>query len=131
MLSEFIKVCYLFVVWYFLILKEIDKNSIWLSLCHAVLFVIHLEMNSELLVQNSLKFVLVSYWNQTVVEDTHYFVTPEFYQVLFCVLVRLLSLVAALKYFTNITHVENIMRLSRGRQELLWNTVEKLDSCDS
>jgi hypothetical protein len=64
-------------------------------------------------------------------EDTHYFVTPKFNQMFFCVLVRLLSLVAALEDFADIAHVEHIMRLSRGGQELLRNTVKQLDSCNS
>ena len=64
-------------------------------------------------------------------EDTEDLVTPKFDDVFFGVLVSLLGHVEALEDLTDISHVEDVVRLGRSRQELLRDAVEELDAANS
>jgi len=83
-----------------------------------VLFVFHLEILLKLFIQNLLQFILILDRDQTVMEHSKNFVTPKFDQMFFGILVGFLSHVKTLEDFTNITHVEDVVRLGWRRQEL-------------
>jgi hypothetical protein len=57
-------------------------------------------------------------------------VTPQFDEVFLGVLVCLLSHIQALEYLGDIAHVENVMGVSGGRQELFRHSVKQLDGGD-
>lgn len=113
-LSELSEVSNFLVVRGILVLKEIDEDSIGFSISHAVIFVFHLEVLTELLVKDSFELVLIFDRDQTIMEDTKDLVAPKFDDVFFGVLICLLSHVEALEDLTDISHVEDIVRLGRS-----------------
>jgi len=82
----------------------------------------------ELLVKNTLELVSVSKRVQSVREYSHYFMCPEFEDVLFSLIEILIGLINSLEYFGNISHIEDIVTFGGGWQEILLNCIEEIDS---
>ena len=125
-LSEALEVSDLFVVCRFFRLQKVNENSVFTAR-GAVLSVVELEVLFKLFVQESLEFVLIVDRDHTVVEDSQDLVAPKLDQVLFGILVGLLSLIKTSEHFADVSHVEHVVgALGRGK-ELLRNVVKKLN----
>jgi len=122
---------FLIVVVVFVTLEEVNKNGInflsVIQLSGAGFLVVDLEVLSELLVQDTLKLVLISNGNKTIVEHSQDFVAPKLDQVIFGVLVGLLGAVKTLEHLRDVSHIEDVVGVGRCGQELLLNLVEQLD----
>lgn len=78
----------------------------------------------KLIIQKSLKKVLVFSVNETIVEDAKNFVTPQLDDLLFGLVEVFICEVQPLEHFGNVTHVEHIVRFGRRGQESLTNLME-------
>lgn len=99
----------------FILGEEVDKDSITMFPCHAVLRVIHLELGLELVVHHLLEGVTIFEADQSVVEDTQDFVAPQFDDLLLALVVDPVGEEESLVDLGDVTHVVDVMGLLRGR----------------
>jgi len=90
-------------------------------------FIIHLEVLLELVIDQCLEQLLVLLRDKSIMEHTHNFVTPKFDDLFLAFIEFLACLVNTLEDLGDITHVENVVSLCWGRQEVLSNLVVKLN----
>ena len=93
-----------------------------------MLFVVELELLLQLLIQVCLELITVLKRVKSVMEDTKYLVGPQLYDLFFAFIEILIGLIESLEYLRNITHVEHVVTLGRGRQEIQLDNVEQVNS---
>ena len=76
------------------------------------------------------EFVSIVIGVESILEDSHDLMSPEFDDVVFALVEVFVSLVKALENFGDISHVEDVVTLCRGWQELGLNNVEQVDGSD-
>jgi len=89
-----------------------------------VLFIAELEHVRQLVVDVFLEHVFVCVVIKSITEDTKQLVNPEFYDILLAFIEPVVSQVNSLENLGHISHIENVMRLSRSRQKLFLNQEE-------
>lgn len=90
-ISEFVKVSDLFVNFHVFI-EEINEDCI-LTICLAMLFVIHLELQLNLLSHEALELITIFKRVKAIVEYSQDLVAPKLYDVLFALIEVFVSLV--------------------------------------
>lgn len=127
--SELVKVSD-FLIHFHVLVQEVNEDSVIL-ICLAMLLVIHLELDFQLLVEVSLEDFSVLERVESVVEDSQDLVRPQLDNVLLAFIEVLVSHVYSLEHLRNVSHVEDVVTLCWGRQEVLLNGIEQIDGCNS
>jgi hypothetical protein len=112
------------------LIQEINEDGV-ISISHAVFLVVQLELKLQLLVEVQLKLIAILERVKAVVEDSEDFMSPELHDLLLALIEILVGLVETLEDLGDISHVEDVVTLGWGRQEVLLDDVEKVDCCQS
>jgi hypothetical protein len=92
-----------------------------------MLLVVHGELRLKLIIHQLLELVLILDIDESVSEDTEHLVTPELDYLLLLLVEELVSQIQSLEDLGDVSHVELVMGLGWGGEELILHNVEQVD----